>query len=89
MSLKIDLRVLLSAVIAGICIAFASGLVENVPDFVTIPGNRYYGFPLVWRSMDPSAGDSYLYFELIVNLVFWVMVILAAVLLIRTLKKHI
>lgn len=88
MSLKIGLRVLLSVVIVGICVALGSGLVENVPDFVTIPENRYYGFPLVWRSADPFAGDKYFYFELFVDLVFWVMVILAVVLLIRTLMKR-
>jgi len=56
-SLKISLRVLLSVAIAGICVALGTGLVENVPDSVTIPENEYYRFPLVWRSTDPFAGD--------------------------------
>jgi len=86
--LKPSLRVLVSAVIVGICVALASGLVENVPDFATILENRYYGFPLVWRSMDPFAGERYYYFELFVDLVFWVMVTLAVVLLIRRLVKR-
>lgn len=86
--MKASLRVLVSGAIVGICITLASGLVENVPDFAAIPENRYYGFPLVWRGTDPFVGERYYYFELFVDLVFWVMVILAVVLLVRRLMKR-
>ena len=59
--LKVSRRLVAIIVVIGLAIGFVSGLVENSPDSAGIPGNKYYGFPLVWRmvSMETGQKDAY------------------------------
>ena len=41
------MRSLVVAMVLGVLVSLASGLVENPPD--SIIGAKYYGYPLVWR----------------------------------------
>lgn len=74
MKLKIYWRITVFAVIIGFNLGLASGLVERKPDLVTIPENKYYGFPFVWRSTDPFVGEKHFYFEFFLNCLFWTII---------------
>lgn len=62
--------------ILGVCVALASGLVENRVGEVAIPEKRFYGLPLAWRGSDPFVGEGYRSFELFVDCVIWIFVVL-------------
>jgi hypothetical protein len=44
-------------IVVGFFIGFGSGLVENRPDFASVPEERYYGFPFVWREVNTVTGE--------------------------------
>ncbi|MEM4704818.1 MAG: hypothetical protein QXJ02_07115, partial [Candidatus Bathyarchaeia archaeon] len=58
---------LVLSVSAGFGAALLSGLVENRPQEVTIPENRYYGYPLIWRLFDPFTGENYYIDQFVVD----------------------
>ena len=59
-------------VLAGVLASLGSGLFENKPDFVSIPENKYFGFPLVWRMLNTATGETRLYsFGLTIDSLFW------------------
>jgi len=64
-----------------------TGLVENNPGHATIPEDKYYGFPLVWRTTDPFVGEKYSYLKLFADCIFWMAVVLAATLLVKKLME--
>lgn len=90
MAVKPGWRTLALVVVIGVCIGLVGGFVENQPD-ASVIGHKYYGFPLVWRITKMFLGEEYLFFELFVDCVFWVAVVLVIALLAKALlkdKKH-
>jgi hypothetical protein len=67
----------------------ASGFFESKPDFVSIPENKYFGFPLIWRMLNTATGETRLYsFELAIDCLFWfALVSIAAVVAMATEKS--
>lgn len=84
----VNWRVLVLAVIIGVCIGLFAGVVENRPTEATIPENKYYGFPFIWRRVDMFMGESYLLNELLLDILFWIAVSLIAVILIAKLAMY-
>jgi len=80
--------VVVLSVAVGMCVAFASGLVENTPGGVAIPEKRHYGYPLVWRTFDPFVGESYLPLEFLADCAVWVAVALVVAVPIFKLRKR-
>ena len=76
-------------VLAGVFASLCSGLFESKPDFVSIPENKYFGFPLIWRMLNTATGETDLYFfELAINCLFWfALVSIAAVVAIAIQKS--
>lgn len=68
-------RIAALAALLGICLGFVSGFVENRLGSASIPENRYYGFPLVWRLSNLNAGETYYYFELFIDCLFWILIV--------------
>jgi hypothetical protein len=65
-------RLLILIALVGVLASLSSGLVENKPDFISIPENEYFGFPLVWRMLNTATGETRLYsFELTIDCLFW------------------
>jgi hypothetical protein len=65
-------RLLILIALVGVLASLSSGLVENKPDFISIPENKYFGFPLVWRMLNTATGETYsYYFELAIDWLFW------------------
>lgn len=84
--MKVSWRILvLMAVVIGVCIGLVSGFVENPPS-ASVIGHKYYGWPLVWRITKTLMPEEYRFFELFVDFVFWIVVVLLAALLIKRLK---
>jgi hypothetical protein len=59
--LKVSKRLVGVIIVVGFFIGFGSGLVENSPNFASVPENRYYGFPFVWRAVNVRTGEKYTY----------------------------
>lgn len=87
MAFSVGWRILLLSLVVGVCVGLVTGFVENTPGGATIPENKYYGFPLIWRLSDPFVGETYFYLELFADLLFWIAVASAIALVVKRLKK--
>jgi len=86
MDLKDVWKFVVLVAVAGVCLGLVTGFVENnLFSEVVIPEKRFYGFPLVWRSFDPFVGEGYYFFELLVDVVFWIGVVAVIALVVRKL----
>jgi len=83
----VDWRVLVLAVVVGVCIGLVGGLVENPPE-ASVIGHRYYGWPLVWRITKTLLPEEYQYFELFVDCLFWIAIVSVVVLLVNKLVRR-
>jgi len=81
-----DWRGLVLVVVVGVCIGLISGFVENRPE-ASVIGHKYYGWPIVWRITKTLLPEEYLYFELLVDCLFWFLVVSAVYLIMRKLMK--
>ena len=66
-------RSLVGAIVCGVLVSLASGLVENPPG-ASIIGARYYGYPLVWRVVIISLTSrvDFRFTSLAIDMVFWI-----------------
>ena len=66
-------KLLVVAIVCGVLISLATGLVENPPE-ASIIGAKYYGYPLVWRVVIISLTTSvdFRFISLAVDMVFWI-----------------
>jgi hypothetical protein len=85
MVFKIHWKVFLFTIIVGICIGFLTGFVVEQPR-ISIPGNKYHGFPFVWRISGVETGTEIDVFKLIVDCIFWTVTVLGIILLMKILK---
>jgi hypothetical protein len=75
---KINWKVLILTVIIGVCIVIATG----------IPGNKFFGWPLVWRISEMETGTEICsYFELFVDCIFWIVIALVIFLFAKITKS--
>ncbi|MEM3577863.1 MAG: hypothetical protein QXX51_05335 [Candidatus Bathyarchaeia archaeon] len=79
--MKVNWRILVLAVTIGVCITSFTGFVENTPSGVIIPENKYYGFPMIWRISDAFVGEKILYYEFLLDFLFWTAITAIIVLL--------
>jgi membrane protein implicated in regulation of membrane protease activity len=75
------------AIACGIVVALVTGFFENMPE-VSI-GAKYYGFPLYWRvsMILISPKDKFIFTRLTIDIIFWIIVSLAAILILRKLLQ--
>jgi uncharacterized membrane protein YfcA len=73
----------------GFFVGFGSGLIENRPDSESIPGNKYYGFPLVWRMVEMESGTYETYVDkLFLDIAFgWIIIAVVAAAAMITMKR--
>jgi hypothetical protein len=78
----LEFRSLIGAVICGLLVALASGLVENPPG-ASIIGARYYGHPLVWRVaiISMTTRVDFRFTSLALDILFWISVIFLALII--------
>lgn len=69
--MKFSWKTLLLTLVIGVCIAALTGFAENTPSNVTIPENKYYGFPMIWRIHDAFAGEKIMYYAFFLDFLFW------------------
>lgn len=76
------------AMACGIVVALATGLFENMPE-ASIIGAKYYGFPLYWRvtMILISPNDTFIFTSLAIDIAFWIVVSLAATLILGKLRQ--
>jgi len=81
-------RVLVFAVVVGVCISLVTGFVENSWfGKASIPEIKYYGYPFSWRTSDPFVGESYDYLKQFADSLFWVVIALLVTLSAKKLAK--
>jgi hypothetical protein len=74
--LRISRRLVAVIILVGFFVGFGSGLVENSPVSVGNPGNKYYGFPLAWRTVNTETGQKDAYpLELFLDCLFGIAVV--------------
>lgn len=84
---KINWKVLILTVIIGVCIAIATGFIIEHPQ-TGIPGNKFFGWPLVWRISEMETGTEICsYFELFVDCIFWIVIALVIFLFAGVMKS--
>jgi hypothetical protein len=82
-------RVLVFAMVVGVCISLATGFAENSWfGKASIPEIKYYGYPFIWRISDPFVGESYNYLKLFADSVFWAVIVFLVVLLAKKLARE-
>jgi len=84
---RVNWRSLVLVVVIGVCIGLFTGIVENRPSEIGIPEDKYHGFPLVWRITHTGLPDEYRFLELFVDCLFWFVIVLIIVLLVKKLVK--
>jgi len=87
LAVKPGWRTLALVAVIGVCIGLVSGFVENQPD-ASVIGHRYYGFPRYWRITRMFLGEEYLFFDLFVDCLFWIALVLVIALLAKALLKE-
>lgn len=88
LKIKVDSRFLATALIVNICIILVTGIIENEPRFPHIPENKYHGLPLVWWMINTSSGVvRFYYWELLIDALFWLTVVLIALVLVNLVKS--
>jgi hypothetical protein len=64
-------KLIFGALVCGILISLASGLVEN-RTMLGISENKYYGYPLIWRVASLNGPTEYTLINLALNTAFWI-----------------
>ena len=81
-------RVLVLAVVVGVCISLVTGFIENSWfGKASIPEIKYYGYPFSWRISDAFVGESYDYLKLFGDSLFWAVIVLLVILLAKKLVR--
>ncbi|MFB0543407.1 MAG: hypothetical protein ACETVR_01370 [Candidatus Bathyarchaeia archaeon] len=63
-------RSLVGAIVLGVLVSLASGLVENPPD-ASITIATYYGYPLVWRVTMTFQPTEFRFTSLAIDIIVW------------------
>jgi hypothetical protein len=79
-------RFLVVVIVCGVLVALATGLFENRPE-ASIIGNKYYGYPLVWRVTGTFQPTEIILTNLTINMAFWIAVSFFAFFAIIILEK--
>ncbi|MFQ6064629.1 MAG: hypothetical protein ACE5L6_04055 [Candidatus Bathyarchaeia archaeon] len=82
------LRSIVVAIVCGLLLSLATGLVENPPDG-SIIGYRSYGYPLVWRVTKTLQPTEYGWTSLALDTAFWIAVSLLVVIIVELLKLRV
>ena len=85
----IRLRSIVMAIVCGLLLSLATGLVENPPQEASIMRFKYYGHPLAWRVTDIFGPTEYRLNSLAVDAAFWIIISFLAVILIERLKLRV
>ena len=78
-------KLLTVAIVCGVLVSLATGLVSR--NIMSIPENKYYGFPSIWRVTSLTEPTKYVISNFAIDAVFWVTVSLLTVILLARLKK--
>jgi hypothetical protein len=69
-------RLLVLIALIGALVNLSSGFFENKPDFISVPENEYFGFPLIWRMLNTATGNTYLYsLKFAIDYLFWFVIV--------------
>lgn len=75
------LKILVGAVVLGVLVSLATGIIENPPE-AGIIGARYYGYPLAWR-FNLVNSTEFRFTNLAVDVSFWFAISLIALIIIE------
>lgn len=78
-------RALVVAIICGVLLSLATGIIENQPG-IGIPEYTHYGYPLVWRVTKTFEPTEYKFGPLAIDAAFWIIIALLAMIIVETLR---
>ena len=82
------LRSIVGAIVCGLLLSLATGLVENRPE-VGIPEYKHFGYPLVWRVTKTFEPTDFRFSSLAIDAAFWIAISLLAVIILEMLKLRV
>ncbi|UCC33910.1 MAG: hypothetical protein JSW53_02600 [Candidatus Bathyarchaeota archaeon] len=80
------MRCVAVAIVCGLLLSLATGIVENPPD-ASLIGYRFYGYPLVWRVTKTLQPTELKFANLAVDIVFWIIASLLALIILELLRS--
>jgi hypothetical protein len=83
------LKFIVGAIVWGLLLSLATGLVENSPSEVGIPEYKHYGYPLVWRVTETSEPTEFRFTSLAIDSAFWIAISLLAIIILEILKLRV
>ena len=81
-SKTLRLRSLVGAIVLGVLVSLASGVVENPPE-VSITIATYYGYPLVWRVTMTFQPTEFRFTSLAIDVIVWFAISLVALVILE------
>ena len=82
------LRPIVGAIVCGLLLSLATGLVENQPE-IGIPEYKDYGYPLVWRVTKTFQPTEFRLTSLALDAAFWITISLLALIILEVLKLRV
>jgi hypothetical protein len=82
------LRFIVIAIVCGVLLALATGLIENQPE-ASITIYKFYGYPLVWRMTDLNGNTQFVPTNFAIDAVFWIIISILAVIILEVLKSRV
>ena len=82
------LRSIVGAIVCGLLLSLATGLVENGPE-IGIPEFKHYGYPLVWRVTKTFQPTEFRFTSFAIDTAFWIAISFLAVIILKILKLRI
>ncbi|MFQ5758561.1 MAG: hypothetical protein ACE5IF_02660, partial [Candidatus Bathyarchaeia archaeon] len=83
------LRSVVVAIVCGLLLLLATGLVENPPSEVGIPEYKHHGYPLVWRVTKTLQPTEFRFSSLAIDAAFWITISLLAVIILEILRLRV
>jgi len=87
-SQTLRLKSIVGAIVCGLLLSLATGLVENPPE-ASIIGFKFYGHPLVWRVTKTLQPTEFRFASLAIDAAFWITISLLVVIILELLKLRV
>jgi len=86
-SQTLRLRSLIVAIVFGVVLSTATGLIETWQPEFSIMEYKYYGYPLVWRVTALNGPTEYTWTSLVIDAAFWIVISFLAFIILEKIFK--
>ena len=86
---NLKLWLIAGAIVCGVLLSLATGIIENPPSEVGIPEHKLFGYPLVWRVTKTFEPTEYVFASFAIDGVFWIAISLLALIILELLRPRV